>query len=210
MKNIPLLLAVLLGTLAMVVGISVLFTRQTAVASDVTKVMGDQRNATGSAQAKVTIVEFSDLQCPACKMAQPILTDLKKRFPENIRFVFRHYPLVSIHPNAMPAAQFAEGVGRAGKFWQIHDLLYEKQAEWSELQGAELEKKFNEYATSLGITTPDAKNWMSESATFEKVNADVSDGNALNINSTPSFFVNGRKIDAQNLSAEVEKLLKTE
>lgn len=210
MKNIPLLLAVLLGTLLFVVGISVVFSRQTVVAGDVTKVLGDQRNATGSAQAKITVVEFSDLQCPACKMAQPIVTDLKKKYEKDILFVFRHYPLSSIHPNAMVAAQVAEGAGTQGKFWQMLELLYEKQTEWSDLKDKQLEEKFGEYAKSLNLSADDVKKWMSDSALSSLISTDVSDGNALNINSTPSFFVNGQKVEAQNLSLEVEKLLKTE
>lgn len=210
MKNIPLLLAVLFGTLALVAGVSILFSRPSEAMANPAQLLGDARNATGSAQAKVTIVEFSDLQCPACRLAQPMVSQLKTKYKDQIRLVFRHFPLTDIHPNAPAAAQFAEGAGSKGKFWEAHDLLYEKQSDWSGLKREELEAKFAEYGKQLGFTPEQVKEWLQSKDLSSKYLQDYADGNAAGVNATPTFFVNNKKVEVQQLSSEVEKLLKAE
>lgn len=207
MKNIPLLLAVLFGTLALVAGVSIAFSRPSEAMTNPEQVVGDARNATGSAQPKLTIVEFSDLQCPACRMVQPTLAQLKAKYPNDILLVYRHFPLSSIHANAPAAAQLAEGAGSKGKFWEMHDLLFEKQAEWSGLAKSELETKFVEYGKSLGFDPEEIKGWITSKELSAKVLQDIADGTAAGVNSTPSFFLNGKKTDVQNLVSEVEKSL---
>lgn len=207
MKNIPLLLAVLIGTLALVAGVSIAFSRPSEAMVNPEQVTGDARNATGSAQPKLTIVEFSDMQCPACRMVQPTLAQLKAKYPNDIRLVYRHFPLTSIHANAPAAAQLAEGAGSKGKFWEMHDLLFEKQAEWSGLAQAELESKFVEYGKTLGFSPDEVKAWLTSKEFSAKVLQDIADGTAGGVNSTPAFFLNGKKTDVQSLIGEVEKSL---
>jgi len=207
MKNIPLLLAVLFGTLALVAGVSIAFSRPSEAMANPEQVVGDARHATGSAQARLTIVEFSDLQCPACRLVQPTLAQLKARYPNDIRLVYRHFPLTSIHANAPAAAQLTEGAGSKGKFWEMHDLLFEKQAEWSGLAQSEVETKFVEYGKSLGFGAEEVKGWLTSKEFSAKVLQDISDGTSADVNSTPAFFLNGVKTDVQNLAGEVEKSL---
>ena len=88
----------------------------------------------GSETAKVTLIEYADFQCPACATYYPIVKELKEKYPEDLRVVFRHFPLITIHKNAFPSAIAAEAAQEQGKFWEMHDILFEKQGEWSDLR----------------------------------------------------------------------------
>ena len=105
---------------------------------------------TGNKDAKVTIVEFGDYQCPACGAAHPIVKSVLEEYKDNtnVNFVFRHFPLDSIHPNAHISSEAAEAAGAQGKFWEMHNILYERQEQWSTLPDPLL--AFESYATEIG------------------------------------------------------------
>src|SRR6185369_7009713 len=126
MKNLPLFFGVLLGTLLLVIGVAIVFTKKANAPVDSSRILGDQHNATGSAQPKVTLVEFSDLQCPACKATEPLVQEILAMSPD-IKLVYRQYPLITIHKNSLLAAEAAEVAGSTGKFWPFHDIMFEKQ-----------------------------------------------------------------------------------
>ncbi|HZU86281.1 MAG TPA: thioredoxin domain-containing protein, partial [Anaerolineaceae bacterium] len=107
----------------------------------------------GPKSAAVTLYEYSDFQCPFCAKAAPALKQLQAAYPKDVRVVFRHFPLSSIHPNAVLAAQAAEAAGVQNKFWQMHDLLFEKQSEWS------------------GLSTDDFKTWLKDKAKSLNLNS---------------------------------------
>lgn len=156
--------------------------------TDETQLLANAKDTQGDPKAPVRIVEFGDFQCPACGAAYPITKDIVAKNSSKIYFVFRHFPL-SIHPNAQIAAQNAEAATLQGKFWQMHDILYEKQNEWTPMQDPQ--PKFDEYAKSIGIDInkfhDDIKNTIGE------VNSDYTLGNKVGVDSTPTFFINGQK-----------------
>jgi protein-disulfide isomerase len=119
-----------------------------------------------------------------------------KRYPTQVRLEFHHYPLVNIHQFAMAAALAAEAAGDQGKFWEMHDLIYVNQEKWSKMANAEAE--FLTYAGSLGLNINQFMQAMRSPDTQQRVLADVTRGREANVNGTPSFFVNGKKIENPN------------
>ncbi len=143
-----------------------------------------------STSAKVTVVEFADFQCPACGAAHPIVKQILEQYQGKINFVYRHFPLPQ-HKNAELAAEAAEAAGEQGKFWQMHDLIFQNQKEWSESsQALDL---FISYAKGLGLDEEKFKKALSENKFAEKIIRDKNDGSAVGVNSTPTFFINGQK-----------------
>lgn len=143
----------------------------------------------GNPDAKVKIVEFGDYQCPACGAAHPIVKSIIEKNKDKIIFAFRNYPLSQVHPNARDSAKAAEAAGEQGKFWEMHDLLYEKQSEWSNLGNAS--DKFKEYARSLGL---DMKKYEEDlDKVIGRINEDAALGDKAGIDSTPTFFINDVK-----------------
>lgn len=146
----------------------------------------------GDRDAAVTLVEYSDFQCPACGAYYPILKQLTQEFGDRIHFVYRHFPLSRIHKNARAAAQAAEAAGKQGKFWEMHDMLFERQRVWAE--ESQPREIFIEYAQSLGL---DAERFAEDSITREieeKVSRDYDGGVEAGVGGTPTFFLNGTKI----------------
>src|SRR5258708_2856238 len=150
MKNIPLLVGTLVGTLLLVVGLAFFFSgSSTPKVVDSKILVGNTKNVKGPDNAKVTVVEFSDLQCPACKATEPWVQQLFSTDGDKVRFVYRHFPLSEIHKNALLAAWAAEAAAASGKFWQFHDMMFSTQEEWAELPADQAKQKFIEYATKL-------------------------------------------------------------
>lgn len=144
-----------------------------------------------SESAKVTIVEFADFQCPACAAAHPIVKAILQKQTGNITFVYRHFPLPQ-HKNAILAAKTAEAAGEQDKFWDMYDLLYQRQDEWSESKNAdEIMKRF---AKELQLDLNKFSQVMSSDKFTDHIQQDKNDGIELGVNSTPTFFVNGRKL----------------
>ena len=196
MSQAKLVTGILGGTLVLLVVVGMLMTRLSGQPGDVDggRVLGAARLTTGNDEAKVTIVEFSDFQCPACKQAQYLVKEILQQYPDQIRLVYRHFPLIQIHKNAFAAAELAEAAYGQEKFWEMHDLLFERQGEW-----AENKEKLEEYRRALGID--EAGDYK------ELVQRDIRDGQALGVNATPTFFVNGKKTDVVKLRVIVEEEL---
>lgn len=206
MKNLPLLLGTLLGTIAIVVALALVFSRpEPVVTVDAGILMKENRAAKGPENAKVTIVEFSDFQCPTCKAFDPVVKSVLAKYPNDVRFIYRHFPLTTIHPNAQAAAQGAEAAKTFGKFWEMHDILFQEQSIWSDLDGASFQKKLEEYAEKLTIDKSEFQKRMDSNEVKEVVTVDVSDGTRANVNGTPTFFVNGQLVPApQQLMSVVD------
>lgn len=215
MKNLPLLLGTIGITLLMIIGVAFMFSDNGTTSPDQSLPVAESvlvpegahvKGATESAQ--VTVVEFSDFECPACRSVQPLVTQLMENYGESVQFVYRHYPLVSIHPNAQPAAIFAEAAAEQGKFWEVHDLLFETQSEWSEISSRdELQETFMRYAESLDMDVAQLEERMNDDAVLTAVQRDVSDGNTVNLSGTPTFYVNGVQTPAPQLLSTVESLV---
>ena len=154
----------------------------------------------GARSGKVTLVEFGDFQCPACGAYETIVRQLEADNKDTLKVVFRHFPLTQIHQNALPAAKAAEAAALQGKFWEMHDMLYDKQAEWS--KGLNARDYFLTYATILGLNTVTFTKDMESKAVEEKILAEYKEGVALGIQGTPTFFINGKMIESpRNLEA---------
>jgi len=168
----------------------------------------DDSESRGPKDAKVTMVEFGDFQCPACGAEHPVLQSILHDYDGRIRFVFRHYPL-SIHANAQLAARAAEAAGKQGKFWEFHDYLYEHQNDWSfqiKPQG-----KFEDYAKQLGLDVAKFTTDETDGKLSDKIGQDMGDGNALGVNATPTIYVNGEKMTSTEdavLRAKLDDALK--
>jgi protein-disulfide isomerase len=144
----------------------------------------------GPADAKVTIVEFSDFECPACRIAEPPMRALLKLYEGKVRLVFKHFPLERMHHHARAGAIAAECAGRQGKFWEFHHELYDHQEEWTGDKEAE---RLDAYAKKVGL---DAAAWQAcrrDPAVDAAVTADYKDGFNAWVGSTPTFFINGKR-----------------
>lgn len=165
-------------------------------APSIIKVSLDDDPVKGNANAPVTVVEFSDFQCPFCsKFYQQTYPQLIKDYVDTgkIKFVYRDMPLDNIHPNARPAHIAAECADENGKFWQYHDVLFEKQAEWQRLPAADLQTKLVQYATDLGLQSTSFEACMKLPQIAEEVNKDTQDAARYGATGTPTFFIGNEK-----------------
>lgn len=154
----------------------------------------------GNADSEITLVEYSDFQCPACKSAAPQIKSLIEEFGDKFQLEYRHFPLRSIHPNAQISAQAAEAAGMQGKFWEMHDKLFEKQEEWSESFNPK--KFFKQYAEEIGINGERLIFDLESDKVKEIVNAQFDEATSLGLPGTPSFVLNGEKIDINTFITE--------
>ena len=162
-----------------------------------------------SGTGPVTITEFGDFQCPACGAAHPILEEIKREYEGKITFAFRHLPLMSIHPNALLAAQAAEAAGKQGKFWEMHDKLFVTQNEWS--TSLNPETTFTSYATELKLDVEQFKKDLESESVNDRIATDLGDAEALGLGSTPSIFVGDTQIDASaNLATTLRSAIEAE
>lgn len=147
----------------------------------------------GPADAAVTIIEYSDFQCPACALYYPIVEKLLSESTTTVRFVYRHFPLYPLpHKNAFLASQASEAAGIQGKFWEMYQLLFENQHAWESLPNPQ--SVFEGYAERIGLNSEAFKRDMASDAVKKRVQADRDEAITLGINSTPTFFVNGKAI----------------
>jgi protein-disulfide isomerase len=157
----------------------------------------------GSTANKVTIIEYGDYQCIYCFSAFPQLQAVTKKYADNVTFIFRNFPLTTIHPNALAAATAAEAVGLQGKFWEMHDLLYTTHDEWENLTGDARTKAFASYASSLGINMDQYNKDLTSSKVTQKLAFDRALGNKIGVQSTPTLYVNGTQV-SQDVISDLE------
>ncbi len=158
----------------------------------------------GDPDAPVELVEFSDLQCPACASYHPYIMKMIKLYQGKVKFTYRHFPLISIHPKSPFASMAAEAAGRQGKFFEMVELLFEKQKEWGGAREPRL--LFIDYAKELGLDTQQFQEDLFDEELVKKINRDLSEAREKNLNSTPSFFLNGERIVVRNPAELLEKI----
>lgn len=156
--------------------------------------VSDLDNSKGDLDAPITLVEYGDYQCPACASFHPIVEQLFDDAQGQIRLVYRHFPLSRLHPNADMVSRAVESAGLQGKYWEMHNLVYERQQEWSPIPRSSARNKMMEYATELGLDAEKLDSDMDSDAVKDKIKSDIESGEATGVNSTPSFFVNGQRI----------------
>jgi protein-disulfide isomerase len=142
----------------------------------------------GPVNAPVVVVEYGDFECPSCKQAAPAVEIMLQRFENKVRFVFRHFPIFDIHSHALQAAQAAECAGAQGKFWEMHDALFEHQAH---LERGDLLR----YADDLGLDIARFTAELDDEVYRQRIHEHLESGKRSGVRGTPGFFVNGRIID---------------
>lgn len=146
----------------------------------------------GNENGNLEIVEYSDFQCPACKVYKLIIDQLFRDFGDQVKLTYRHFPLRNSHPNSFLAARAAEAAGMQGKFWEMHDLLFERQSEWAELP--DLREKLIEYAGLLGLDIEKFKNDLDSDLVATKIENHEQEALNAKFRGTPTIFINGHEI----------------
>ncbi len=159
----------------------------------------------GKQDAKLTIVEFGDYQCPACGVYEPLIRQVTEDNKDILKVVFKHFPLTQIHQNALLGAKAAEAAGLQGKFWEMHEMLFDKQEEWS--KGMNARDFILTYATTIGLNTKKFSDDLNSKAIEDKILAELKEGTRLGVQGTPTFFLNGKKIDNPTSLEAFNKLI---
>lgn len=163
----------------------------TPVSQETFQVRADD-NVKGNREASNILIEYGDFQCPACAAYAVSVSQLAEDFSDSLAVVYRHFPLISIHKNAIPSARAAEAAGMQGKFWEMHDLLYANQSEWE--NESDPMDKFKDYAQTLELDLDKFSADYESDAVVKEVQNDLSESLRLNLNSTPTFYYNGTKL----------------
>lgn len=154
---------------------------------------------TGGSDAKATLVEYSDFQCPACGEFEPVVEDILKQYGDQLKFEYKNFPLIQIHPFAEPAAVAAEAAAQQGKYFEFHNMLFAKQSEWT--AGMAPGTFFSKYAKELGMDVLKFEQHQRSSMIKDKVKADYKAAVALGLTSTPTFYLNGQKMEITSIDA---------
>jgi len=147
----------------------------------------------GGAEAVVEIVEYSDFECPACAAYYPILNQLVAEYPEEVALIYRYFPLPQ-HASAELTAAFAEAAGRQGKFWEMHNIMFDNQSAWTISSAADNEALFKTYAGQIGLNLAQLEADLADPTILAHIRAEYQSGVASGVDSTPSFFINGERI----------------
>lgn len=146
----------------------------------------------GPEDAPVTLVEYGDYECPHCARAHPIIKEIRQRMGDRLCFAYRNFPLRDAHPQAEHAAEAAEWAGDSGKFWEMHDMLFERRSDgpgWLD------DDRLLQYASDLGLDAADLERAFMEERYRPRVRADFMSGVRSGVNGTPTFFINGYRYD---------------
>ena len=158
----------------------------------------------GNPDSSIVLIEYSDFQCPACASAYPSVERLAKEV--DVKIVYRHYPLTQLHPNAILAAKAAEAAALQGKFWDMHDMLFNTQSEWA--NNAEPELFFATLAESIGLNIDQFTNDIHSNEVKKSVSTDAARANKLRLPGTPTFILNGKQLedigDYESFKSQVE------
>ncbi len=153
----------------------------------------------GAADAKVSLVEYSDFQCPACLAREPIMKQLFDEFSGHVNFVYREFPLRTVHQNAQLAAQAAEAAGVQGKFWEMHDAIFDHHDEWEKLTNEEATKAFHGYAQEIGLDVTKYDSDFTSGNVKDAIEKDVQSALDAGVYSTPTFFLNGELLKVNTM-----------
>ena len=158
-------------------------------------------HALGSSTAPVTLEEFGDFECPPCGLLHPILKDLEHQYgPTKLRIIFREFPLVPTHQHALAAARAAEAAALQGKFWEMHDMIYENQNAWHE--AFDVRPIFEGYATKIGLDLVQFRQDNTNEVVERRIFLDGKRGHSLGVKGTPTVFLNGRELPFESLAPD--------
>ncbi len=156
--------------------------------NDLAEPVTEQDHAIGPPTAPITIVEYGDYECPTCLNAVPVVKEVRRRLGDRLRFVFRHFPQSSIHPHASAAAEAAEAAADQGKFWEMHEALFQHQKELAEIDLSHL-------ALTLGLEIYEFETSRSREKHRRRIDTDFDSGRQSGVSKTPTLFINGRRYD---------------
>jgi len=159
----------------------------------------------GPENAPAVLEEFGDFECPPCGLLHPVLKTMEKEFGPRLRVVFREFPLVPTHPHALAAARSAEAAGLQGKFWEMHDLLFENQRTWHEQFDAR--PTFEGYAQKLGLDMERFRRDVSSQVVEQRIFLDGKRAHGLGVKGTPTVLLNGREVPFESLAPEKLRVL---
>ena len=159
----------------------------------------------GPENARLTLVEFGDYQCPSCRAYHPFVQELLSRFPKDLRLEFHHYPLISIHPNSMAASTAVEAAGEQGKYWEMHDLVFEHQDQWAKNQNPETD--FLALANQLGLDPNKFMQAMRSPVVQDRILQDVGRARDADVEAVPTFFIDGQIIESPPSISEFVKII---
>lgn len=160
----------------------------------------DPPHATGPADAPATLEEFGDFECPPCGILHPILKTMEHDFGPRLRIIFREFPLVPNHQHALAAARAAEAAGLQGKFWEMHDMIYETQNAWHE--AFDVRPIFEGYATKIGLDLDRFRRDINSDVVQQRIFLDGKRGHSLGVKGTPTVFLNGREVPFESLEPD--------
>jgi protein-disulfide isomerase len=187
------LIVLALGLL--IYGLAVLGSKDgsTSKTNTTTNGIQDSDHVRGNRTAPVVVIEYGDFQCPACGTSYPLVKQLETELGDKLAVVFRQFPLVSLHKNALQAAYATEAAGKQNKFFEMHDMLYENQDAWSESK--DFQTILDSYAKQIGLDVSKFDTDMKSSDVQTKVDDDLASGRKAEVSSTPTFFLNGSKLN---------------
>lgn len=162
----------------------------------------------GSDSAKVKLVEFSDFECPACLAVEPYVKKIRETYPEQVQLIYRQFPLPQ-HLNSREAANLSLAAAEQGKFWEMHGKLFDTQTEWSPLKDNEANAFFLNLAKELNLDVNKVKQQLDSNAFNSIIEADIAEGRSLGVNSTPTFYLNGRKLNLQSFE-DLNRIVESE
>jgi protein-disulfide isomerase len=208
-KEAKILTGILVAVVAGMIGLFALANKSSpAPVGDKTKIIRPTSHKEGA--GPIQMVEFGDFECPACGAAYPNVKQIMKDYNGKVTLYFRNFPLTNVHPNAMAGAEAAEAAADQGKYWEMHDMLYDNQKTWGSL--ADPTADFVSYAKALGLDTDKFSKALTDKQFQSVIDQDMADGTALNIQGTPTFYFNGVQFTGDysyaSLSGQLNTLLK--
>ncbi|MGB1311832.1 MAG: DsbA family protein [Leucothrix sp.] len=164
----------------------------------------------GNPDAKLTLVEYSDFQCPACRVQHQAIREIWPPIKGSVRFVYRHFPLSNIHPHAITAAYYSEAAAKQGKFWELHDMFFDRQAQWSGVK--DIKPVFDGYIDELKLDKAQFVKDLASDEIRDKVASDIQSAKKAHTASTPTLFLNGKLLrdvrEADKLKAVIRQAIK--
>ena len=188
---------VILIVLVLGLGGLFIFTRNKAVAPS-GNTASVSNHTKGNTSSKVSLLVYGDFQCPACGALFPVEKQVVDKYIDKISFTFRHFPLDGSHQNARAASRAAEAAGKQGKFFEMHDLLYQNQNSWSSLSDSY--PYFEQMAKSLGLNMDQFKTDYDSEAVNSTINADYKEGGAKGVTGTPTYYLNGKELTLSDIN----------
>ena len=200
MKNYTWQIIAMVAVIA--VGVSIVYSN--SVSNKANEGISFEKHIRGNAEAKVVITEYSDFQCPACGQFFNILETVLAEKGDDVQLEYKHFPLTSIHPFAIPAAKASEAAGQQGKFFEMHDKLFQNQQIWS--KGPNPNSYFMKYAQDIGLDMALFKTHMKASIINDKISDEFKEARALGLGSTPSFFLNGVPMQFESYQGFIDQV----